>query len=218
MFTVNHEIFEIVITIIITTKKLRLGTHITHVSIVTIVVVIIIFWSKDISFSLSSNKEVVMMMIIVRLLLLVTILSTVYSNLLTKAYILRKVYKRYSSRITSTSTTSTTTNSINDDIKYLVQRNTMSQTQLFSSNDNDNYISNNNNNGDDNVISKYFVPIFISVWAIGYSLLALVETTSSGGLGDMGGILGVGLVLVLFFGLLGITAFESFKDDKRYDN
>lgn len=154
-------------------------------------------------------------MIIIRLLLLVTILSTVYSNLLTKAYLLRKVYKRYSSRIISTSaTTSSTTNSINDDIKYIVQRNTMSQTQLFSSNDNDNNISNNN---DDNVISKYFVPIFISIWAIGYSLLALVETTS-GGIGDLGGILGVGLVLVLFFGLLGITAFESFKDDKRYDN
>jgi len=155
-------------------------------------------------------------MIIIRLLLLVTILSTVYSNLLTKAYILRKVYKRYSSRIISTSTTSSTTNSINDDIKYIVQRNTMSQTQLFSSNDNDNYISNNNDD-DDNVISKYFVPIFISVWAIGYSLLALVETTS-GGIGDMGGILGVGLVLVLFFGLLGITAYESFRADKRYDN
>ena len=90
----------------------------------------------------------------------------------------------------------------------------MSQTQLFSSNDNNNI---SNNNDDDNVISKYFVPIFISVWAIGYSLLALVETTS-GGIGDLGGILGVGLVLVLFFGLLGITAFESFKDDKRYDN
>ena len=156
------------------------------------------------------------MVLIIRLLLLVTILSTSYSNLLTKAYILRKVYKRYSSsRISTTSSTTSTTNSINDDNKYLIQRNAMSQTQLFLSNDDDNYISNNNNN--DNIISKYFVPIFVSVWAIGYSLLALVETTS-GGIGDMGGILGVGLVLVLFFGLLGVTAFESFKDDKRYND
>ena len=154
------------------------------------------------------------MVLIIRLLLLVTILSTSYSNLLTKAYILRKVYKRYSSSRISTSSSTSTTISINDDNKYLIQRNAMSQTQLFLSNDDDNYISNNNN---DNIISKYFVPIFVSVWAIGYSLLALVETTS-GGIGDMGGILGVGLVLVLFFGLLGVTAFESFKDDKRYND
>ena len=55
-----------------------------------------------------------------------------------------------------------------------------------------------------------FVPAFVAVWAVGYSAVALLET-SGDGLGDSGGFIGVGLVAVLMFALVGAAAYEVFK-------
>ena len=56
-----------------------------------------------------------------------------------------------------------------------------------------------------------FVPAFVAVWAVGYSALALLET-SGDGLGDSGGFIGVGLVTVLMFALISVAAYEVFKE------
>jgi hypothetical protein len=56
-----------------------------------------------------------------------------------------------------------------------------------------------------------FVPAFVAVWAVGYSAVAWLET-SGGGLGDTGGFVGVGLVAVLMFALVGAAAYEVFKE------
>mmetsp|Transcript_18288 Transcript_18288/g.18368 ORF Transcript_18288/g.18368 Transcript_18288/m.18368 type:complete len:151 (-) Transcript_18288:312-764(-) len=63
---------------------------------------------------------------------------------------------------------------------------------------------------DSNILLKYFIPGFIIIWAVGYSGLALVETTGEG-LGDMGGIIGASFVVILTLALVGAAAFETFK-------
>ena len=59
---------------------------------------------------------------------------------------------------------------------------------------------------------KFFVAGFIAVWAVGYSLLAYVET-SGPGLGDLGGYIGAGFAILLIFGLLGVPLYEVFKPE-----
>lgn len=56
----------------------------------------------------------------------------------------------------------------------------------------------------------YFVPGFVAIWAIGYTFLFIAET-GSGGLGDTGGIVGVGLVCLLMVSLFSVALFETFK-------
>ena len=65
-------------------------------------------------------------------------------------------------------------------------------------------------NGNNNQFLKYFVPAFIAFWAVGYTALAYVETRG-GGLGDLGGIIGTGLVVVLMLALFIAAAYETFK-------
>ena len=63
-------------------------------------------------------------------------------------------------------------------------------------------------------ITRNFVPIFVGVWAVGYSLLAFFETTTSGGLGDLGGTLGVGFVIFLALALMAVLLIEVFKEEE----
>ena len=65
---------------------------------------------------------------------------------------------------------------------------------------------------DDNQMMKYFVPGFFGVWAIGYIILATVEV-SGPGLGDLGGILGAGLVVLLMFSLFGAALYDIIKPE-----
>jgi hypothetical protein len=62
-----------------------------------------------------------------------------------------------------------------------------------------------------NPVLRYFLPGFVGLWAVGYSLLAAYETTVEGGLGDAGGFIGAGFAVVLLLGLLGVTMYEVFK-------
>jgi len=66
-----------------------------------------------------------------------------------------------------------------------------------------------------------FVPVFVSVWAVGYTGVAAQQvlgyrfgdgTVDVQALGESGGILGVGLTVVLFVALIGASAYEVFKD------
>lgn len=87
-----------------------------------------------------------------------------------------------------------------------------------------------NNQGNDNVIgadvsgslSQYFVPIFVGIWAVGYSLIFLTQmtyklddsvTVSARDTGVSGGILGVGLTVGLVILLVGFIVYEVFKPD-----
>ena len=66
-----------------------------------------------------------------------------------------------------------------------------------------------------NLVSKYFVPIFVLVWAVLYSALGYYETTSPTGFGDSGGVIGVALIGLLFFSLLCTIIIEVFKSDSE---
>ena len=57
---------------------------------------------------------------------------------------------------------------------------------------------------------KYFIPGFVAFWAIGYSVLFLAETSGTG-LGDVGGFIGAGLVVVLVIALVGTLITEVFR-------
>lgn len=57
-----------------------------------------------------------------------------------------------------------------------------------------------------------FVPLFVGVWAIGYGILFLRETVG-GGMGDSGGMVAVGLVVILMTSLFVATIYESFKEN-----
>ena len=57
---------------------------------------------------------------------------------------------------------------------------------------------------------KYFIPGFVAFWAIGYSVLFLAETSGTG-LGDVGGFIGAGLVVVLVIALVGTLISEVFR-------
>ena len=61
-------------------------------------------------------------------------------------------------------------------------------------------------------VMNYFVPAFVFLWAAGYLGISYADTMA-GGLGDLGGTLGIGLVVILFFSLFAVTAYESFKPD-----
>lgn len=72
-------------------------------------------------------------------------------------------------------------------------------------------------------LAKYFVPGFVGVWAIGYTLIAVQQTlgyrmgndlSNNQQLGESGGLMGVGLTVILFVALVGYAAFEVFKPDK----
>lgn len=66
----------------------------------------------------------------------------------------------------------------------------------------------------DNVggVGSKFVPVFVGVWAAGYSVLSFVETSGGEGLGDAGGAIGVAGVVVLALGLFAAAAYETFKE------
>ena len=72
----------------------------------------------------------------------------------------------------------------------------------------------NNNSNLLSQISKYFIPGFFAVWAIGYSLLAAVEVGGSG-LGDLGGVIGTGFVILLMVALFGAIIYEVIKPDEK---
>ena len=71
---------------------------------------------------------------------------------------------------------------------------------------------------------KNFVPIFVGVWALGYTAIAAQQVLGwqgAGGdssladaqkLGETGGLLGVALTVGLFLALVAAAAFESFKE------
>ena len=72
-----------------------------------------------------------------------------------------------------------------------------------------------NDGGDDGKSdpTKYFVPGFFVVWAVGYGAIAYTET-STGGLGDVGGYISAGFAVVLLVALLGAAVYEivNFED------
>ena len=61
-------------------------------------------------------------------------------------------------------------------------------------------------------IAKHFIPGFIGVWAIGYTIIATVEVGGPG-LGDLGGIIGTSFVLVLMIALFGAILYEVIKPE-----
>ena len=61
-------------------------------------------------------------------------------------------------------------------------------------------------------VTDKFVPAFVGVWAVGYTTLAYLETSSGEGLGDKGGAIGVAGVVLLALGLFIATAYETFKE------
>ena len=82
--------------------------------------------------------------------------------------------------------------------------------QDFKDSDKDFLPSSSSTNTKNNLFINYFVPAFIAFWAVGYTALAYVETRG-GGLGDLGGIIGTGLVVVLMLALFVAAAYETFK-------
>lgn len=60
--------------------------------------------------------------------------------------------------------------------------------------------------------SDLIVPGFVGAWAVGYSLLAYVETQGPG-LGDLGGKLGVAFACVLLITLVAAALFEVLKPE-----
>ena len=125
---------------------------------------------------------------------------------------LKKLANSYKKKynINSNSNNNNNNNRYND---YKVITRSLQSTELFNSFNNNNYNSDNNNGFD----SKYIVPSFVAFWAIAYTSLSAIEV-SGDGLGDMGGIVGVGLVIILFFGLFGVAAYESFKPNDQYND
>jgi hypothetical protein len=57
---------------------------------------------------------------------------------------------------------------------------------------------------------KYFIPGFVAFWAVGYGVLFLAETSGTG-LGDVGGFVGAGLVVILVIALVGTLISEVFR-------
>ena len=66
----------------------------------------------------------------------------------------------------------------------------------------------------DKGILEKFVPAFVGFWAVGYSLLAYVETSGTTGLGDIGGYLGAGFAVLLLLVLVGVAVYETFKPEE----
>ena len=60
--------------------------------------------------------------------------------------------------------------------------------------------------------TSYFVAGFVTIWAVGYSVIGYIETME-GGMGDLGGYVGAAFLLVLLFALIGAAAFEVFKEE-----
>ena len=59
---------------------------------------------------------------------------------------------------------------------------------------------------------QYFVPGFVFIWATGYGAVFLAEIQGEG-LGDTGGVIGVGFTVFLLLALFGAAAYETFKPD-----
>ena len=59
--------------------------------------------------------------------------------------------------------------------------------------------------------TSYFVAGFVTIWAVGYSVIGYVETTE--GMGDLGGYVGAIFLLVLLFTLIGAAVVEVFRAD-----
>jgi hypothetical protein len=57
---------------------------------------------------------------------------------------------------------------------------------------------------------KLFVPGFVLAWAIGYSVISILEL-QGGGLGDLGGYFAAGFAFLLLFGIVGAAVWESFR-------
>ena len=57
-----------------------------------------------------------------------------------------------------------------------------------------------------------FVPAFVGVWAVGYSTLAILETSGGEGLGDAGGAIAVAGVVSLALLLVAVSVYETFKE------
>ena len=73
---------------------------------------------------------------------------------------------------------------------------------------------NEDNNADNfNRGPSYFVIGFVTIWAVGYSIIGYIETMQ-GGMGDLGGYVGAAFLIVLLFALIGAVAVEVFKDDE----
>jgi hypothetical protein len=76
------------------------------------------------------------------------------------------------------------------------------ETRLWSSNE---------DSGEEFDLMSRFVPAFFGVWALGYTIISLVDT-QGGGLGDSGGYIGAGFAVVLLFALVAAAAYETFRD------
>ena len=62
---------------------------------------------------------------------------------------------------------------------------------------------------------NFFVPAFVGVWAVGYTVIALQQVLGKGDadLGEAGGLQGVALVVILALALFAAAAIEVFKPD-----
>ena len=91
------------------------------------------------------------------------------------------------------------------------QTQTQTQTQRGKHSQFELLASSSESNDNDDLVGK-FVPAFVGIWALGYTLLAAVET-SGDGLGDIGGFIGGGFAVVLLLALVGVAAYEVFKPE-----
>jgi len=63
---------------------------------------------------------------------------------------------------------------------------------------------------------NFFVPAFVGVWAVGYTVIAAQQVLGGKGdadLGEAGGLQGVALVVILALALFAAAAIEVFKPD-----
>ena len=98
------------------------------------------------------------------------------------------------------------------------------QTALRASGQGDEGRSSSAGGGSSSSALKNFVPIFVGVWALGYTAIAAQQVLGwqgAGGdssladaqkLGETGGLLGVALTVGLFLALVAAAAFETFKE------
>ena len=90
----------------------------------------------------------------------------------------------------------------------------LGKTQLLADN------NNSPNAESESALTKNFVPLFVGVWAVGYTAIAAQQVLgwqlgsgdASRELGERGGLLGVGLTVFLFLALVVAAGVEVFKD------
>ena len=81
-------------------------------------------------------------------------------------------------------------------------------------------LADTNNAESESALAKNFVPLFVGVWAVGYTAIAAQQVLgwqlgsgdASRELGEKGGLLGVGLTVFLFLALVVAAGVEVFKD------